>query len=155
MGNQCAKRPSLDADPVDVSLVGTIQPTAGAGPSDLKAKQPATEPHAQNGSHVSHVTSARTAEHKLSGSVTKQGFHTDILAEKSSHVSGLVHESNMKEFLSKYDAKHGTELGRGACGTVMSVRNIHTDELFAMKTVNVADMGSWDDLQNEIETQRK
>lgn len=86
---------------------------------------------------------------------SKRRYSSDIHADKPSHASSLVHEStSMGDFEKKYDLSGGTELGRGACGQVCTVRNRHTSDLFAMKTVSVTDMGSWDDLRNEIELQK-
>lgn len=73
-------------------------------------------PIAANATATAAADTAATDPHK--GSVTNQGFHSDILNEKPSHVTGLVHESSMKQFDAKYDVSGGTELGRGACGQV-------------------------------------
>lgn len=101
-------------------------------------------------------------EQKVQGStagkpkkISKSGFHSDVLDEKPAHVTQLVHESSVKSLYQKYDLTGGMELGRGACGQVCTVRNRTTNNLYAMKTVSVADMGSWEDLRNEIELQKK
>ena len=86
---------------------------------------------------------------------SKTGFHSDVMTDKTAHVASLVHESTMKDFDAKYDLTGGMELGRGACGQVCTVRNRDTNDLFAMKTVSVVDMGSWEDLRNEIDMQKK
>jgi len=65
------------------------------------------------------------------------------------------HESMMDEFDAKYDLAGGRELGRGACGQVCTVRHRETNALFAMKTVSVAELGSWEGLRNEVSMQKQ
>ena len=55
----------------------------------------------------------------------------------------------------KYDVSGGMVLGRGACGSVMSIRHRKTKELYAMKVINLSSVGSTlESLLSELEIQR-
>ena len=82
-------------------------------------------------------------------------FHTDVMDGQPAHVTSLIHEHSIGSLEVKYDLSSRVVLGRGTCGAVRSVRNRMTNELFAMKTVKVTDLGSWEDVRNEIEMQKK
>jgi len=139
-----SQRPSLERGD---SMGNTMcQSTKGAMDTvDVTAPPPDPKPDGNS------TSSSKDNQRVLS----KTGFHSDVLNEKPAHVTSLIHESSMKGFDAKYDLTGGMELGRGACGQVCTVRHRLTNDLFAMKTVSVVDMGSWEDLRNEIEMQKK
>jgi len=83
------------------------------------------------------------------------GYKSDILSEKSSLISTLVHEHPIEAFHSKYDVSHSTELGSGACGVVTTVRNIDTGDDFAMKIISARDGEEMASLRTEIALHKK
>ena len=77
---------------------------------------------------------------------------------RESITARLAHtQGAMSELHDRYDCKNATELGRGACGSVMAVKRLDNNELFALKTISLESMGAYDieELRNEIELQKK
>ena len=84
-------------------------------------------------------------------------FHSDVGNEESAFVGALAKQGSVKDFRSKYDLSQATELGHGACGSVVAVKRRDTGDLYAMKTVTLDSMGvdSFDELNIEIDLQKR
>jgi len=83
------------------------------------------------------------------------GYRSDILSEKAALISSLVHEHPIGRFSTKYDISDSIEIGKGACGMVCTVRNVDTDDDFAMKVITAPDREAMASLRNEIALHKK
>jgi len=117
------------------------------GCSGSKAENSITEVQ-PNKNHASEVAAPPPQKHH---------YNSDVDNAKSSAVTGLVHASDAKSMLKKYDLGNGTELGRGACGSVSAVKHKETGDMFALKKVSFESMDavSWEELEAEVDTQKK
>jgi len=91
--------------------------------------------------------------------ITSSGFMSDLGSDRPAFTHAFVtNHAGRKataELEKRYDSSGGTVLGRGACGSVVAVRQRETQELFAMKVVALETVGgTMDELKKEIEIQR-
>ena len=87
----------------------------------------------------------------------KSLYVSDVGDVHGALTGGLVHEGKMEDFVRKYDMSKATELGHGACGSVVAVRRRDTNDMFALKVIsmNSMDKSNFDELRTEIATQKK
>jgi len=98
-------------------------------------------------------------ERQDSRRMTSSGFMSDLGSDRAAFTSAfVVNHAGRKavaELEKRYDTTGGTVLGRGACGSVVAVRQRETNELFAMKVVALETVGgTMEELKKEIEIQR-
>ena len=92
--------------------------------------------------------------------MTASGYMSDVCSDVASRQSAFVldHKGARSSQLLrlKYDVDDGMVLGRGACGSVLAVRHRHTNELYAMKLIDLTSVpaGSLDDILQELQIQR-
>jgi len=91
--------------------------------------------------------------------ITSSGFMSDLGSDRPAFTHAFVTNHTGRkataELEKRYDTSSGTVLGRGACGSVVAVRQRETNELFAMKVVALETVGgTMDELKKEIEIQR-
>lgn len=95
-----------------------------------------------------------------SQSRTSSGYHSDVGEERVSQRTFLIAEHKgqnvAKDLHAKYDTSNAVVIGRGTQGRIIAVRHRATNELFAVKIVNLQSFGgSISDLEAELTTHKK
>ena len=108
-----------------------------------------------NGDRGGPVLTGNSSNHVNGGG--KENYHSDVGNEGSALVSRLTRKSSAKDFTRQYDMSEATELGHGACGSVIAVRRRDTGEMYAMKTISLDSMGvdTFEELNLEMDIQKK
>jgi serine/threonine protein kinase len=91
--------------------------------------------------------------------LTASGYMSDLQSDRAAFTHAFVHTHTGRDAIAElkhaYDFESGTVLGRGACGSVVAVRQRETGDMFAMKVVALDTVGgSIEELKQEIEIQR-
>ena len=108
----------------------------------------------------SSVDSLASVHRSSARSLTSSGYMSDIVSgsPRISRAHAFIRSHNglgaANDLHQKYDTADAVVLGRGSCGSVVAVRHRQTEDMFAMKVVNVETMGgSLRELKQELDIQ--